>query len=413
VDKIKVLFLYPNEVFGSVWTVHSHIIKHLDRDRFTPYVVLNSRVEGDSGLDGVEGIVIRHWEFGTALRESPRAVAHAALHLPRSVLALARWARREGIDVVHCAEKPRISALGYIVARYAGARLLLHYHNMPESYAGARPVVENAIARRADRAVAVSKFIASRIVSVGVPASKVDTVINGVNLRRFRPDIEGSAIRREYGIDPGAPLVLQLGRICEWKRQEDLVRAFAIARRSVPDLRCLLVGWIDPRPSGSFPDYGALLEQIREEENLGESLIVAPARPEAPQLMAAADIFALPSTNDPCPLVVTEAMAAGKPVIGADSGGIPEMVVEGLTGFLAQPRSPEELADKLILLAADRDLRTKMGSAARRRAETHFDEGRLAGEFAPIYESLVRPGLRRQKSEVRSQKSAQSLISDL
>ena len=157
----------------------------------------------------------------------------------------------------------------------------------------------------------------------------------------------------------------------------------------MPELRCLLVGWEDPRYRGPFRSYGAELRHIAEQERLGDSLIISPPRPEAPQLMAAADIVALPSVGDPCPLVVMEAMATGKAVIGADSGGIPEEVVDGVTGFLVPPGSVEALADRIVTLARDADLRARMGRAARRRAEACFDEARLAAEFAPIYEALA------------------------
>jgi len=223
----------------------------------------------------------------------------------------------------------------------------------------------------------------------GVVRGDIDVVLNGSNLARFNPSIDGMTIRRELGIPSDAPLVLQMGRIFERKRQEDLVRAFAIARRRVPDLRCLIVGWDTPTRSGEFDTYGARLEHLRKEECLGDSLIISPARADAPHLMAAADIVVMPSLEEPFGLVVAEAMASGRPVIAAASGGIPEMIVDGKTGFLVAPRSPSDLADRLALLAGDASLRRLMGIAARRHAEEHLDETRLAHEFAPIYERLV------------------------
>jgi glycosyltransferase involved in cell wall biosynthesis len=199
-------------------------------------------------------------------------------------------------------------------------------------------------------------------------------------------------MRQAYGIPPDAPLVLQLARIVQGKRQADLVRAFALARRRVPELRCLLIGWEEPRYRGPFRSYGSELRHIAEQERLGDSLIISPPRPEAPQLMAAADIVALPSVDDPWGLVVTEAMATGKVVIGADSGGIPEQIVDGVTGFLVPTGSVEALADRIVTLARDADLRARMGRAARRRAEACFDEAHLAADFAPIYEALVGHG---------------------
>jgi len=247
----------------------------------------------------------------------------------------------------------------------------------------------NFVARRADCAVGVSRFIADMVLKTGIPPERVHSVVNGVNLSKFHPTVDGRKIREEYGIRPDELLVLQMGRIQHTKRQEDVVRAFGIASRKVSNLRCLIVGWETPGAIGAFPSYKAKLEHICKEEGLGDRLIIAPARPEAPELMAAADIVVMPSLDDPCPLVVTEAMSAGKPVIGADSGGITELIADGVTGFLAPPASPEAFAEKMILLAENRNLTKTMGASARRRAETNFDEERLASEFAPIYEGLV------------------------
>ena len=98
---------------------------------------------------------------------------------------------------------------------------------------------------------------------------------------------------------------------------------------------------------------------------------------------------------------VTEAMAEGKPVIGSASGGIPEQIVDSVTGYLVPLKSPEAIAEKLATLANDPDLRARMGKAARQRAESLFDESHLAAKFAPIYEALAR----KQKAESRKQKA--------
>lgn len=387
--KIKILFFYPNEFLGPEMTVYTQIIRHLDRTRFTPYLALNGDAEGDVHL-GKEEVTIRRWKFGFSLRGGLGQAAASGLKLPAAIVSLARYARREGIDIVQCTGAPRTATLGMLVARLAGARLLLHYHVIPGRYAGPRMLAESLVARRAAHAVACSEFLASKVPSTGIAASKVSAVPNGVDAVRFNPQVDGAAMRREYGIAPDEVLVLQLARIIQQKRQEDVVRAFALARQEAPNLRCLIVGWEDPRYDGAFPSYKAELEQIAAEAGLGESLIIAPARPEAPQLVAAADMVVMPSIEDAWNLAVTEAMAAGKPTIGSISGGIPEQIVDGVTGFLVPPYSPEALAEKMVALAGDPELRTRMGKAARQSVETHFDERHLAGKFAPIYTALAK-----------------------
>ena len=387
--KIKVLFFHPDNFLGPEMTVYTQIVRHLDRVRFIPYVAINSTADGVFDKGEEDGLNIRRRNLGQPWRLSLRARFNSLRYLPASMFSLIRYARRESIDVVHCSAVPRHGTLGMILARLTGAKLLLHYHVLPGRYAGVRRFLEHSVARRADGAVAVSSFLAQKVPRFGFSSDQVHVVLNGVDTNRFSPSVDGSAIRQEFGIEADAPLILQLGRIQQKKRQEDTVRAFAIARHKVPGLRCLLVGWNDDRYQGQFGSYKAELERISELERLGDSLIIAAPRPDAPQLIAAADIVVMPSLDEAFGLVIAEAMATGKPVIGADSGGIPEVIVDNLTGFLVPPRAPEALAEKIVLLAEDANLRAQMGRAARLRAEACLDEAHLAADLAPVYEALA------------------------
>jgi glycosyltransferase involved in cell wall biosynthesis len=406
--KAKILFLYPNQFLGPEMTVYTQIIRHLDRSRFKAYLALDADAEGDIHLsEAKDGVAITRWKFGSALRGGVLRALVSGLRLPVTLAALVRYVRRERIGIIHASSTPRTATIGLIVARLSGARLLLHYHVIPGRYAGPRAFAERAMARWADRLVAVSRFMADKVQSLGLATREMDVVVNGIDCRRFNPEIDGSAMRREYGVEDDEVLVLQLARIIQQKRQEDVVKGFAIAYKQAPKLRGLLVGWEDPRYEGPFTGYKAELEHICEEEGLGDRLIIADARPEAPELVAASDIVVMPSVEDSWNLAVTEAMSAGKPVIGSQSGGIPEQIVDGVTGYLVPLRSPEAIAEMLVTLANDPALRERMGRAARERAVSQFDETHLAVDFAPIYEAMsVQRKARNQKSEIRNQRSA-------
>ncbi len=386
--KIKVLFFYPNEFLGPEMTVYAQIIRFLDRSRFAPYLVLNSEVEGELGLSEAEGVHIKQWKFGYALRGGLLQALRSGVRLPVSMAALVRFISREGIDIIQCSAAPRVGILGLILARLSGARLILHYHVIPGRYQGMRGFAERLIARHANRSVAVSRFLADRVQEHS-PGLKVDVVVNGVNCQQFHPGINGTDIRREYNIADDEVLILQLARLIQQKRQEDTVRAFSLARQQVPNLRLLLIGWEDPRYRGPFDSYRVELEQIRGDEELADSLIIADARPEAAQLVAACDIAVMPSIEDAWNLAVTEAMAGAKPTIGADSGGIREQIVDQITGFLVPPKSPKALASRMVTLACDRELRERMGLAGRRRAEALFHEAQVAAGFSTIYEAML------------------------
>ena len=358
-DKIKILFFYPNEFLGPEMTVYTQIIRNMDKTHFAAYLALDSNVEGEIRLNQSDNVTIKRWRFGTALRGGVGQAIRTGVRLPASIISLANYIRREGIAIVQCSAVPRVGLLGLLVARLSGAHLLLHFHVIPGRYRGLRGFAEQFVARRASRSVAVSRFLATRVQEHSRGA-KVDVVVNGVDCERFHPGLDGSKIRDEYGIANNEVVILQLARIIQQKRQEDTIRAFSIARRKAPNLRLLIVGWEDPRYVGPFASYRAELEHIRNETNLGDSLIIADARPEAHLLVAASDMVAMPSVEDAWNLAVTEAMAGGKPVIGSDLGGIPEQIIDGITGFLVPLQSPEALAHRMVELCCNPELRQRM-----------------------------------------------------
>jgi glycosyltransferase involved in cell wall biosynthesis len=257
-------------------------------------------------------------------------------------------------------------------------------------YVGARLQFTRALGNLADLNVGVSEFVGRDIRRLGIDPRKVACVHNGTPPERFHPGVDGARLRREYGVREEDVLALQLARIWQPKRQEDFVRALAIARTQQPQLRGLIVGWDDPRYTGSFSSYRAEIEQLARELGLGDALIIGKARPEAPELHAAADIFVLPSIHEPFGLVVVEAMASERPVVAARSGGIPEIIEDGRSGFLVPVRSPDEIAERLVRLAASPALRAKIGREARKRVLDCFTEAHVAAQFARVYEALAR-----------------------
>lgn len=388
----KVLYLYPSLFLGPVMTIYGQIIRGLDPSRFELHVAINKDVTGALPFDQSDAIV-REWNFGGGIARgdvTDRAVS--ALRLATALASLARFVRREQIDILHCMCTPYAGTLGLLLARMTCIPVLMHVHETVGRSAGAfkpqtfpRRHLGRLLLRQADEVVSVSRFIAKQVAEVAPPSRTIAVVENGTSLERFHPAVSGTRMRREYGIDDEDVLVLQLGRIVESKRQTDFIDAFAQARRTVPSLRGLVVGWEDPR----FPGPRAELARLAAKHNLGDRFLIADARPEAAELMAAADIVVAPSLDEAWGLVVAEAMAAGSPVIGADSGGIPEVMVDGVTGFLVPPRDPAEIAQKLVRLGADADLRASMGAAGRRHAVRELHESRVAQRFAPIYERLA------------------------
>ncbi len=126
----------------------------------------------------------------------------------------------------------------------------------------------------------------------------------------------------------------------------------------------------------------------------GLNVLLLGRRGDVPELLAAFDIFALASEREEMPVAVLEAMAAGLPVVAAETGGLAEMVAEGQTGFLVPPRDVAAFGQRLRQLADDPDLRSRMGAASRRRAVTEYGREAIAPRIEAVLEEAarLRPG---------------------
>lgn len=362
---------------GPAFSVDRSIIRALNRSRYVPVVAISADMEGRLRLP--EDVAVTRWNF------SPESGRHRLLtDRKHGVLGLIRFVREREITILHCTQETVCSFLGIAVARATGARVVIHHHTAPSR--GGSPLLRRVAIDLADANIAISNFIADDVLSHSLRKRPVDCVTNAVNVDEFRPGIDGRAVRAEYGVRDDEVLLLQLGRFEQYKRQLDFVKAFALARQQVPQLRGLLIGWSDPNATHSYRND---VERACREAGLGNAVILADARPDAPNVHAAADGFVMPAVDEPFGLVVIEAMSSGRPVLAVRSGALPEIVVEGETGLLTPPCDPQALAHSMIALASDSALRRRLGENGRARVLREYGEARLGPQLSAIYERVA------------------------
>ncbi len=238
-----------------------------------------------------------------------------------------------------------------------------------------------AFARAGTAAViANSENTALLLRRVGVPRAKIKIVHPGVDHARFRPDVDATAVRRRYA-PRGEFLLLSVGRLQARKGHDLAIQA--IARLGRRDLHYVIVG-----------DGNELqrLKQLTQDTGVTSLVTFEPRiSPELlPTYYAASDVFLHPNRNDGedfegFGLVFLEAAAAGVPVIGGRSGGVPEAVAENETGLLVTGTDPDELAAALRQLLDVASLRARMGSAARSRVLDRFTWDRAAAAVRDIH----------------------------
>jgi glycosyltransferase involved in cell wall biosynthesis len=237
---------------------------------------------------------------------------------------------------------------------------------------------------RNDHVFAVSESVRQ---SIGYPGGlghrrmpPVEVLYHGIDLRSVTARATPDGVRRELGISEGAPTVGMVANFRELKGHRYLLQAAAQVRRKVPEARFVLVG------------RGPLEERVRDEASrlgLDGTVVFAGFRDDVPRILAALDIFTLPSVHEGLSIALLEAMALGLPSVVTDVGGNPEVIHTGKEGLIVPPRDAGALADALASLIADPDARRRLGEAAALRAE-RFDIRTAVRRMEAVYETVTR-----------------------
>jgi sugar transferase (PEP-CTERM/EpsH1 system associated) len=237
-----------------------------------------------------------------------------------------------------------------------------------------------------NRYVALSGQIESYLTErVGIAASRVERICNGVDTLRFRPASARQAVAGSPFDNPDTVIVGTVGRLQTVKDQLNLVRAVAIARgQGEAGARLRLV------IAGDGPQRAEVEAEIVA-TGIGDITWLAGARSDVPEVMRALDIFALPSQAEGISNTILEAMASGLPVVATDVGGNAELVVAGETGALVPAQDPHAMAQALLRYTADAALRQSHGAAGRQRVERSFSIDNMVARYTRLYEQLLRP----------------------
>lgn len=394
---LNVLFMQSQTYFGADSFIHSLLMRHLNRGAFSVHAAVNAGERDREpaslrALSALPDLQIYPTNFGASVNmRSRRQVLDDALReaVPtlRSAAGLVAYARRNRIDVVHCTEKPRDAFFGWLLARAVGAACIVHLH-VGVDLSWMSPATQLAM-RRADGLIAISAFVAKTAERAGLGAHKVHTVFNTLDVENWDHTIDASGVRAEFGISPDTPVLATVSRLTPWKGQTELLHALALVRRENPNFRLLLVGEDDLSATPGHTSYTAELRRLTQELGLEEHVIFTGYRSDTKQIMAACDIYSMPSFEEPFGMVYLEAMAMKRPIIALVSGGVPEFVHHGKAGLLSVNKDIDGLAANILTLLNNPDLRRQMGDYGRRLVETTYHSEKMTREMEQVYRQVV------------------------
>lgn len=303
-----------------------------------------------------------------------------------SARRLRRVIRLHEVDIVH-ANNDVGSNRDAIVAAVASRRpVVVHVRWLHAYEADARFRIDALLSRRASRFFFMSRAIAQGYRDLAIPPTRqlvLDDPFHTADYDICAPP----GLADELGLPVGSRVVLLVGRIVPWKGQDVFVRALADVANAEPDAVGLLVG---APTDAAGRRFRAELETLVAELGIADRVVFAGSRRDVPELIALSEVVVHCSTTpEPFGRVVVEAMSGGRPVIGADAGGVPEIIEPGATGILVPPADRQALGAAIAGLLADPVSAAAMGARARVAATNRFSIEAPADVVQATYDEVL------------------------
>lgn len=309
-------------------------------------------------------------------------------------------------DCLHCGDLFPQALNGVALKQIFKLPLLIFCHGDEISQTDQRryqPRVRDFIYRHADAMIAANQFACDGLVRIGIPTERIHKLTPGVNFERFQPRPKRADLIERYGLQ-GKKVLLTVARLVPRKGHKIVLQALPKVLSEVRDLKYLI--------AGEGPEKERL-QALAGELGIQQAVVFTGDIPhdQICDFYNLCDVFAMVNRFEASGdvesfgMVFTEANAVGKPVIGGRSGGAAEAIVQGQTGFLVEPDSAEEVADRLLLLLKNEQLSQRMGAAGLERVRTDFNWTTRAQALREISAQLVmraRRGVRSQTARIKA-----------
>jgi len=295
----------------------------------------------------------------------------------RSIILLARYLRREEIQVVNT-HSGVDSWIGAFAAKLAGTPVLVRtrHLNIP-----LKRNWLNFVHYLADQIISCGETMKTRLVEIcHFPPTQVTSIPTGIDFTRFTPSHSRQQVRQALGLAPEDFVVLMAGIIRSVKRHAIALQAFQHLLQRHPAAQLLLAG------------EGPMLErtqQLAAELHIADKVHFLGHREDVPDLMAAADLLLLTSSSEGVPQAVTQALGLGVPVVATSVGGVPELIWHEETGLLVPAENPQATADALLRIAEDPALAARLGAAGRAHALANYSHTAMLDKTEALLNALL------------------------
>jgi len=368
VRKIKVLQLIEALEIGGMERIIGVITCGLDRKKYN--VEIWCIAKGGEIADELKdkGVKVRILNIFT-------------YHNPFNILKLTFLLKKSKPDIVHT-HGYFASTIGRIAAKLAGVPIIIsHMHSTYWEYRKKHILMERFLNIFTHKIICCSKAVEEFVKSYErIKPSKTVVIYNGINEDRFSQPKNISSIKALFKINLSDPVVGTIASLTPHKGHKYLLEAAVKVLDTFPNSKFLIVG------------EGALRKELEQKVynlNITSNIIFTGRRKEVANLLSIMDVVVLPSCiREGMPMSIIEAMAAGKPVVATNIGGIPEVVKDRETGLLVEPKSSSSLASAITRLLRDKEYATSLGETGKKHAEK-FSSSIMAEKIEEIYNYYI------------------------
>jgi len=303
----------------------------------------------------------------------------------RIIPRLVRYIKQNNFDIVETAVFPS-DVYGRVSARLANVPVIISTMHRVEDHKQETiyrflPFVDTVTMALTTKIIAVSGAVKNYLIRRHkIRPEKISMIYNGIDVSKYKRHVNISGFKKQFNLDPSIPIVAFIGRLVKVKGVSYFLEAAASVLRSGKKAQFLVIG--------DGPLKQSLVKQTQK-LGIDQHVFFIGFRKDIPRVLSFIDILVVPSLWEGLPLVVLETMSAGKPIIAAEVGGIPEAVRNGETGILVPPKNPEALTGAINDLLADPKKRKEMGDKAKQRAVQLFDVERMVKEYENLYDACT------------------------
>lgn len=374
--KIKLLWLIDSLGHGGAENLMPKILAKIDTAEFDQRVCVLQVKDNNPIARELKGI-------GVPVDFVPIPRLRNLTNLPR----LLSYLRRVKPDIVHT-QLEFSGTLGCFATKLLGIPNVTTFHTFHAPKDEGRShwryeLMWASFRYFADLILAVSESVRSNIIEVGrLPAGKVITMHNGIEINGFSKESVSKAVvkRSDFDIPEDAKVILTVAVLRKPKGIQFVLEALPQILQEAPDTYYLIIG------DGK---YRHTLEELARSSKIAERVRFAGFRTDIPALLALGDIFILPTLDDALPTVLMEAMAARKPLIASNVGGVPEILQDGINGILVPPGDPQAIGEACVELLTDRELIEAYTAAGFEIVQKNFNIDTQVAKLEQTYQELI------------------------